>query len=203
MTTHIPDIVRFVSVCGPAGAGKTRLVEYILKEVRDPRFIEIRSITTRMPRNLLENKSDSYSFVSKENFDTLHKENRFAWEACVGGYKYGTFKSDLDRVRASSKHTGILVVTPDTVPTLKKYVEPHLVLPIFISTSKEIVIHRLINQDSLTEKEALERINRCAEYENKALYTGVKFAKIDNNNTMQEMVFQFYQALNFFFSEHV
>ncbi|PIP73471.1 MAG: hypothetical protein COW88_01955 [Candidatus Lloydbacteria bacterium CG22_combo_CG10-13_8_21_14_all_47_15] len=204
-TSHIPDVIPFIAICGPAGAGKSKLSQCIFEEIRDPRFTKIPSITTRPPRDADEKRSwySDYIFVSEDEFIELEASNQFAWTTEVGDYRYGTPKKYLHTIISSSRHTGILIITPDTVPILKSSIgAEHFVLPIFVNASRQIIMHRLMVQDHLTEREADARLARCASYENDTRKTGLHFAQIYNNNTVEEMVFQFYRILNSFFHEH-
>lgn len=202
-TTHIPDVISFIAICGLDGVGKSKLVSFLLDEQRDPRFRLIPSITTRKPRTLDEANSGEYVFATETFFDSQRAEKKFAWDVEVGGKKYGTLKKDIDAVLDSPGQTGILIITPATVAKLEEYVGyKHLVLPFFIHASREIILYRLIKRERLSNTDAEKRASRCLNHHNEARETGIRFAEIDNNNSVQEMATQFYSACNAFFHEH-
>ena len=88
---------RLVVVAAPSGAGKGTL----LKRVREmvPNIIMTVSATTRDPRPG-ETHGVEYYFYSDEDFDRLIEEDALVEWAYVHGQRYGTLKSELDRVLA-------------------------------------------------------------------------------------------------------
>lgn len=88
---------RLVVVAAPSGAGKGTL----LKRVREmvPNIVMTVSATTRDPRPG-ETHGVEYYFYSDEEFDRLIEEDALVEWAYVHGQRYGTLKSELDRVLA-------------------------------------------------------------------------------------------------------
>jgi guanylate kinase len=87
-------------VTGPSGAGKGTLIKLIL-----PRFPELApavSATTRAQRPGEEN-GVHYWFLSREEFDRKIEAGEFLeWVDYVGN-RYGTLRSEIERLRAAGK----------------------------------------------------------------------------------------------------
>lgn len=82
-------------VSGPSGVGKTSLVEKALfgSDHLQPAV----SHTTR-PQRSGEKEADDYYFVSDETFDVLRRQNAFIEHAEIFGYRYGTSRSEFQRL---------------------------------------------------------------------------------------------------------
>ena len=79
------------AIVAPSGAGKTSLVEALLKE--EPKIRLSVSYTTRAPRSGEVNGRD-YQFVSRGEFEALLAQDEFLEHAEVYGNLYGTSKSE-------------------------------------------------------------------------------------------------------------
>lgn len=86
------------AIVAPSGAGKTSLVEALLKE--EPKIRLSVSYTTRAPRTGEVNGRD-YQFVSRDEFEALLKQGEFLEYAEVYGNLYGTSKSWITAARAA------------------------------------------------------------------------------------------------------
>ncbi|HVU77886.1 MAG TPA: guanylate kinase [Gaiellaceae bacterium] len=87
-------------VTGPSGAGKGTLIQLVL-----PRFPELAlavSATTR-PQRPGEEDGVHYWFLSRDEFDSRVDAGEFLeWVEFVGN-RYGTLRSEIDRLRAEGK----------------------------------------------------------------------------------------------------
>ena len=86
------------AIVAPSGAGKTSLVEALLKV--EPKIRLSVSYTTRAPRSGEVNGRD-YQFVSRVEFEALLKQGEFLEHAEVYGNLYGTSKSWITAARAA------------------------------------------------------------------------------------------------------
>jgi guanylate kinase len=87
-------------VTGPSGAGKGTLIKLVL-----PRFPEVTpavSATTRAQRPGEENGAH-YWFLSPEEFERRVDAGEFLEWVDYVGYRYGTLKSEIDRLRAEGR----------------------------------------------------------------------------------------------------
>ena len=82
-----------VIISSPSGAGKTTLAHLLLKEFKDVEFSV--SYTTR-PIRRGEVDGVDYTFVSKEEFDSMVSDDKFAEWAVVHGNQYGTSRAVVE-----------------------------------------------------------------------------------------------------------
>jgi guanylate kinase len=95
-TTDKPVFV----VTGPSGAGKGTLIQLVLP--RFPGLAAAVSATTRAQRPG-EQDGVEYHFLSREDFDARVDAGEFLeWVDYVGN-RYGTLRSEIDRLRAAGK----------------------------------------------------------------------------------------------------
>lgn len=85
----------------PSGAGKTTIAKALLA-ARDDVGYSV-SATTRPPRPG-ERDGVDYYFLSDAEFDRRIEAGDFLEWAHYGGYRYGTLRSEVDRVLASGRH---------------------------------------------------------------------------------------------------
>ena len=85
---------RLFVITAPSGAGKTSLIEALL---RDDRSLKISSsYTTRPPRPGEKNGVD-YHFVDEPTFLAMRSRGEFLESAEVHGYRYGTAKKVIEQ----------------------------------------------------------------------------------------------------------
>ena len=90
-----------VVVTGPSGAGKGTLERAVLE--RMPELALAISATTR-PRRASEQDGREYWFVSDREFDERVRRGDFLeWVTYVSGHRYGTLRSEIDRIRELGK----------------------------------------------------------------------------------------------------
>ena len=85
-----------ILISAPSGAGKTSLVNEIVK--RDANLVKSISHTTRTKRTGERNKQD-YFFVTTNQFDQMITNNEFLEYAEVFGNFYGTSKTSVNQHR--------------------------------------------------------------------------------------------------------
>ena len=85
-----------ILVTAPSGAGKTTLVKKLLEEC--PEFQFSISATTRDARsNEIDGKD--YFFITNEDFEHKIAQDAFLeWEEVYNGTKYGTLKSEVEKI---------------------------------------------------------------------------------------------------------
>ena len=86
---------------GPSGAGKGTLERAVLDRI--PQLALAVSATTR-PRRASEENGREYWFISDEDFDERVGRGDFLeWVSYVSGHRYGTLRSEIDRIRELGK----------------------------------------------------------------------------------------------------
>jgi guanylate kinase len=88
-------------VSAPSGAGKTTITQALLA-ARDDLGFSI-SATTRAPRTG-EREGVHYHFLGREEFDRRIAAGEFLEWAEYGGHRYGTLRTEVNRVLAEGRH---------------------------------------------------------------------------------------------------
>jgi len=90
---------RVVVLSGPSGAGKTTVVERMIRQ-SPVKLVKSISATTR-PARIGETDGDAYYFLSPQDFAERKSRDEFLETAEVFGvgHWYGTLKSEVDRAR--------------------------------------------------------------------------------------------------------
>lgn len=149
-----------ILVTAPSGAGKTTLVKKLLAEFSQFEFSI--SATTRAPR-VNEADGKDYYYISEHDFDYKIKNNEFLeWEEVYSGTKYGTLKSELDKITERNK---IPIFDIDVKGALKvKKMMHEEILSIFIAPpSIEELAKRLSSRNTDTADKIKVRINKASE----------------------------------------
>lgn len=105
-----------ITISAPSGTGKTTLCRAVQEKLKDIKWSV--SVTTRKMRATEVNGVD-YNFVSRDIFDQLLKNNKFAeWENVHGNY-YGTLRESLENA-IKQKETLLLELDVKGAMCLKK-----------------------------------------------------------------------------------
>jgi guanylate kinase len=130
-------------VTGPSGAGKGTLIQLVL-----PRFPELAlavSATTREQRPG-EEEGRHYWFLDRDEFDRRVEAGEFLeWVDFVGN-KYGTLRSEIDRLRALGK-SPLLELETEGAKRVKRRVEG--AVTVFVTAPMDELERRL--RDRATE----------------------------------------------------
>lgn len=90
---------KLVIISGPSGTGKTSIVKHLLDSGLNLYFSV--SATTRAPRANEKHGTDYY-FLEPEEFKMKVESGEFAeWEEVYESIRYGTLKSEIERIWAS------------------------------------------------------------------------------------------------------
>lgn len=145
-------------VSGPAGTGKSTLVQMLLSEFKDS-VVQSCSCTTRAPRSG-EKDGREYHFLSSEQFEAKVAAGEFLEHASVFGHHYGTLEADVRKIVESGKHA-ILVIDIQGGMRIKEKIDAHF---IFITPpSPEELKARLFKRRTESEEKIKERLKRAAE----------------------------------------
>lgn len=143
-------------ISAPSGAGKTSVVNQVIKELNPVTPIErVITYTTKAPRVTEQNNQD-YNFLSVQEFQNKINQGFFIeWSKAYHNY-YGSPKYIIDQLNERSY---ILVVDRLGAESLKKVIDPELVSFIWIKVHDLSVLReRLIKRNTETLDQIEKRI---------------------------------------------
>ncbi|MGV6860943.1 MAG: guanylate kinase [Putridiphycobacter sp.] len=155
-----PKSGKCVIFSAPSGAGKTTIVRYLLREIKELEFSI--SAASREPRGREINGLD-YHFFSVDEFKTKIENDEFVeWEEVYKDNFYGTLKSEVEK----AWHNGKVVVFDVDAQggiNLKKIFGENA-LSIFIKPPSLFVLEqRLINRRTETPEQIDMRLKKAQE----------------------------------------
>jgi guanylate kinase len=149
-----------VIISAPSGAGKTTLVNKLLK-AKLPLLFSI-SACSRAPREGEEDKKDYY-FLSVEEFKEKIKAQDFIeWEEVYEGNFYGTLKKEIERIWKEKKH---VVFDVDVIGgiSLKEYFKENSISIFIKPPSMEVLSKRLKKRNTEDRESIKNRLEKSFE----------------------------------------
>ncbi|HEX4886653.1 MAG TPA: guanylate kinase [Luteibaculaceae bacterium] len=142
----------------PSGAGKTTIVKHLLKVNAQLAF----SISaTSRPCRFNETPDKDYYFLSNEAFDQRIQDGDFIeWEEVYSGTKYGTLKSEIERIWASGKHV-IFDVDVSGGLNLKRYFGDRALSIFVVPPSVQALRERLIGRGTENDESLMKRVAKA------------------------------------------
>ena len=149
-----------VIISAPSGAGKTTLVNKLLK-AKLPLLFSI-SACSRAPREGEEDKKDYY-FLSVEEFKEKIKAQDFIeWEEVYQGNFYGTLKKEIERIWKEKKHVVFDVNVIGGV-SLKEYFKENSISIFIKPPSMEVLSKRLKKRNTEDRESIKNRLEKSFE----------------------------------------
>jgi guanylate kinase len=149
-TSRAPSVI---VVTGPSGAGKGTLIQEVLRRV--PGVAATVSATTR-DRRPGEDDGREYHFLSQARFLEGIERGEFLEQVTyVSGHRYGTLRSELDRIRAAGK---VPLLELETEGALRVKRDVPGAVTIFISARVDELERRLRERATESTGEIGERI---------------------------------------------
>jgi len=149
-----------VIISAPSGAGKTTLVNKLLKAKLSLLFSI--SACSRAPREGEEDKKDYY-FLSVEEFKEKIKAQDFIeWEEVYQGNFYGTLKKEIERIWKEKKH---VVFDVDVIGgiSLKEYFKENSISIFIKPPSMEVLSKRLKKRNTDNRESIKNRLEKSFE----------------------------------------
>lgn len=149
-----------VIISAPSGAGKTTLVNKLLK-AKLPLLFSI-SACSRAPREGEEDKKDYY-FLSIEEFKEKIKAQDFIeWEEVYQGNFYGTLKKEIERIWKEKKHVVFDVDVTGGI-SLKEYFKENSISIFIKPPSMEVLSKRLKKRNTEDRESIKNRLEKSFE----------------------------------------
>ncbi len=152
---------KLIIFSAPSGAGKTTIVKHLLQQDFNLEFSI--SATSRKPRHT-ETDGKDYYFLTEKEFRQKTENNEFLeWEEVYKGIKYGTLKSDVERIRNLGKN---VIFDVDVVGGLniKKYFGDEA-LAVFVQPPSVEALRERLHGRSTDTKDVIETRIAKAEHE--------------------------------------
>ena len=150
-------MAKLIVIAAPSGAGKTSLINALLKEATDLKLTLSISYTTREKR-VTEKHGESYFFISNKEFEHKIKEKEFLEYADVFGDLKGTSKSWVEN--KIKKGWNVILELDWQGASQVKEIYPDS-KTIFILPPSYTDLETRLNKRGLDKKEAID--NRLAE----------------------------------------
>tara|TARA_Y100001970_G_scaffold142871_1_gene175650 strand:+ start:1343 stop:1975 length:633 start_codon:yes stop_codon:yes gene_type:complete len=132
----------------PSGAGKTTLTKKLAENNNN--FKISVSHTTRKPRpNEIDGKD--YHFISKEEFDSLVKTNKFFEHAIIFNHQYGTMKEPVIKYMSEGKDV-LFDIDWQGTQQLKRNKDISIITFFILPPNINVLRNRLLNRHEGQEK---------------------------------------------------
>ncbi len=142
----------------PSGGGKTTIARSLLQARSDVGYSV--SATTRAPRHG-ERDGHDYHFLSAAEFERRVVAGEFLEHATYGGHRYGTLRSEIDRVLGGGRHAVLDIEVEGARQVLERM--PDAVRVFVLPPSAKVLVERLRARDTETPEARRTRLARAAE----------------------------------------
>ena len=171
---------KLIIFTGPSGVGKGTILTDFFKKV-DNKIVYSISNTTRNPRDG-EINGMHYFFITKEEFESLIKENSFLEYANYSGNYYGTSKKFVEEKLKEGKSVLLEIELQGALQVMKKC--PDAVTIFITPPTFEELENRLRGRHSESEDAILKRLEAAKE----ELKNADKFHYVIENKIVNEAV---------------
>ena len=126
-----------IVISGPSGVGKDTLIRRLLE--LDKNLVYSVSGTTRQPRPG-EKPDENYTFLTREQFETLVAKGTFLEHAIYNGHLYGTFRDRVEKARSAGRDV-VLKIDVQGAEQVRRLV-PDAVFIFVVAPSEQELEHR-------------------------------------------------------------
>jgi guanylate kinase len=142
----------------PSGGGKTSIAKQLL-QARDDLGYSV-SATTR-PMRPGERDGVDYYFLSRDEFERRRDAGEFLEWASYAGERYGTLKSEIDRILSKGRNAVLDVEIEGARQIRSRF--PNSLHLFVLPPSAEVLLGRLVGRDTEPASVIQERIARAAD----------------------------------------
>ena len=143
-----------VILAAPSGTGKTTISRRLLELRPDVGFSV--TCTTRAPRPA-EMDGVDYHFLAEDEFEARVERGEFAEHAVVHGNRYGTLRSEIDRLMASGRNPIMTIDVQGAVQFVQAF--PEAVLIFLLPPSAVELLGRLSGRGSESRATLATRVD--------------------------------------------
>lgn len=148
---------RAILFSAPSGSGKTTIINRLMGDFPDFEFSI--SATSRQPR-AGEQHGHDYYFLSAEEFEERVRQGLFLeWEEVYAGIRYGTLKSEIDRICGMGR-VMIFDVDVNGGLNIKRFFGDDALAIFVMPPSIEALEARLRGRGTESEESILKRLGR-------------------------------------------
>lgn len=161
------SLIPIVILCGPSGAGKTTLMEMLLKEY-PKKFEYVVGYTTRKPRKD-EKEGYPYHFITKKKHKEMKDNGELLLSPIINGEGYGTALKDIEEIYKKHKIPIMILIIGDIL-IIRKNPKFFIICLLIKTPTMEELKKRLKNRgeddDSISRrmKSAKKRIIKARKY---------------------------------------
>ena len=185
---------KLIIFSAPSGSGKTTIVRRLMGVVDGLEFSV--SATSREPRGVEQNGRDYY-FLTNQEFDRKVAEDAFVeWEEVYAGTKYGTLRSELERIWAEG-HTILFDVDVKGGVRLKSIFGADALSIFVMPPSIEELRNRLVGRATDSREKIEQRIAKAGE----ELSYAEQFDLVIVNDDLEEAVGKVQDAVESFIAK--
>lgn len=145
-----------VVLSAPSGVGKTTIAHRLMAARSDVGYSV--SCTTRQPR-ATETDGVDYTFLSDADFVARESEGEFAEWAVVHGQRYGTLRSEVQRVLDAGRYVLMDIDVQGAAQFIQSF--PQSVLVFVLPPSVDALVERLRARNTETDAELAERLRNA------------------------------------------
>lgn len=152
---------KIIILSAPSGTGKSTIISRIIDNPDLGLGFSI-SATSREPRGQ-EQDGREYFFLTPEEFDRRIANDDFVeWEEVYSGTKYGTLRSEVERVTESGRNL-IMDIDVKGALNVKRIFGPEALAIFILPPSLEVLEVRLRGRNTDSEESVKKRISKASQ----------------------------------------
>ena len=149
---------RVIVLSSPSGGGKTTITKRLLAARPDVGYSV--SATTRAPRPG-EQDGVAYHFLSRGEFARREAAGEFLEAAEYAGERYGTLKSEVDRVLAAGRHVVLDIEVQGAANVRRIYPRPRSMTVFILPPSAEVWFERIRGRNTESAETLARRLDQA------------------------------------------